>query len=138
MTNVVVASYNTSFASDLGRALGSEGNFLAPRDNTTLPFGEKVSRDYFNNAIKQVKDFFEEYKKDAVIGLQEINWVTDNNTNNNSTNRNQIIENNNGYVYEKTDLTTDPSGAIFPFGKVTVEVIFFFLEFFLTPDGPCS
>ena len=27
-------------------------------------------------------------------------------------------------------LTTDPSGAIFPFGKVTVEVIFFFFEFF--------
>tara|TARA_Y100001935_G_C17307560_1_gene513366 strand:+ start:3136 stop:4446 length:1311 start_codon:yes stop_codon:yes gene_type:complete len=106
-TDIVVASYNTSFASDLGKALGSEGNFLAPREGDNLEFNTEVkhNREYFNNAIKQVKEFFEEYGERAVIGLQEINWVTHEDTANNIENKNKSIdETNEGYMYVEKDL----------------------------------
>jgi len=112
-TDIVVASYNTSFASDLGKALGSEGNFLAPREGDnpedSLEFNTEVkhNREYFNNAIKQVKEFFKEYGERAVIGLQEINWVTHEDTANNIENKDKLIDVKEGYMYVKEDLNQE-------------------------------
>ena len=98
---IAVASYNTSFASDLGQAMGSEGNFLSSQaaDGKAMP-GTVVGRTYFINAINQVEDFFTQYGKNAVIGLQEINWV-------NHTEKQikyKIHQTNQGYMYTKDDI----------------------------------
>ena len=98
---IAVASYNTSFASDLGKAIGSEGNFLSSQvaDGAPVAPGTDVGRTYFINAINQVEDFFHQYGKKAVIGLQEINWM--NHTEEQI--KHKPYQTNQGYMYKKGD-----------------------------------
>lgn len=78
--SIRVASYNTSFASDLGKIMGSEKHFLHNANSLlktdllqTLKTFAK-NRIPFKNAVEFVRRFFHEGGGD-VIGLQEIvNW----------------------------------------------------------------
>jgi len=75
MSNTIfVGSYNMSFASDLGKVLGSEGNFLSPREPNEKPIkpGTTITRNYWKNALGFLTKFFETHI-DSVVGLQEIN-----------------------------------------------------------------
>ena len=65
---IVVGTYNMSFASDLGRAVGSEAKFL----NRMKAEGGVVDRRYWKNALEHLKKFIEA-KKPLAVGLQEMN-----------------------------------------------------------------
>ena len=66
--NVTLASYNMSFASDLGKVIGSEANFLS-----RIKAGADL-RTFWNNAKDHVKRFYSEVQP-TVLGFQEMNYT---------------------------------------------------------------
>ena len=70
---VVLGTYNMSFASDQGKAIGSEATFLNRMDTED---GGKVDRRYWNNALAHLKQFIIKYNPLAV-GLQEMNLTAE-------------------------------------------------------------
>ena len=69
--NAVIASYNMSFASDLGKVIGSEANFLS---RVQKHYSGSDPRTFWNNAKEHVKKFCSE-KKPTVLGFQEMNFT---------------------------------------------------------------
>lgn len=68
---VVLGTYNMSFASDRGEAIGSEATFL-----NRMKLDGKVDRRYWNNALAHLKKFIEE-KNPLAVGLQEMNLTAE-------------------------------------------------------------
>jgi hypothetical protein len=66
--HIVALTYNMSFASDLGMAVGSEANFVARAINTD----PNNPRAYWKNAAKLVDDFVKT-KNPAIMYFQEMN-----------------------------------------------------------------
>ena len=64
MAETFIGTYNMSFASDLGKLMGSEATFLK-RNKGDL-------RQYWNNAKDHLKHFIDK-KKPLAVGLQEMN-----------------------------------------------------------------
>ena len=68
---VVLGTYNMSFASDQGKAIGSEATFLK-----RMTLNGEIDRRYWNNALEHLKQFIIDHKPLAV-GLQEMNLTKD-------------------------------------------------------------
>ena len=66
MSEVKIATYNVSFASDLGEAIGSEKHFLTrtPEDN---------KRQFFENSIEHAVQWCKKEPTWGAIGFQEMN-----------------------------------------------------------------
>lgn len=64
---VLIGSFNMSFASDMGKLLGSEKHFLAQTGETP--------RSYWKNSLVQIQQFFNQGEIPKCLGLQELNNV---------------------------------------------------------------
>ncbi len=111
---VVLGTYNMSFASDRGEAIGSEATFLKRME---LKDGEKVDRRYWNNALAHLKQFIEK-KKPLAVGLQEMNLTAEGSRTGTDAVKKMLSELGEEYSY---NLYSDE--VTFKFGKPALSLI---------------